>query len=211
MSQALGEPDVEIREAMAQISEIRQQMARTTVFRGYRSVPVAFSGCLAILAAGLQSVLLPQPTLTLSTYLALWLGTAVLSFVAAGTEMAYRFWRTERQLQRELTLLVVEQFLPCVVAGSMLTAVIVHFAPQQAWMLPGLWSVVYSLGIFASYRLLPPATFWVAVYYLLTGGVCLVAAQGIFALSPWTMAGTFGIGQLLAAALLYWNLERNHG
>lgn len=202
---------MELRDAMSQISEIRQQIARATMFRGYRSVPVAFSGFLAIAAAWLQGALLPSPTVAVGGYLALWIATAVVSFVAAGMEMAYRSWRAEQPLQRELTLLAIEQFLPSVVAGSMLTAVIVRTAPEQVWMLPGLWAVIYSLGIFASYRLLPAAVFWVAVYYLLTGGACLIFGQGQFALAPWTMATTFGVGQLLAAGVLYWNLERGHG
>ena len=36
-------------------------------------------------------------------------------------------------------------------------------------MLPGLWQVLYSLGIFASCRLLPRAIFGVAVFYLHRG------------------------------------------
>ena len=35
---------MELREALTQITEIRQQLARTEVFRGYRAMPVAFSG-----------------------------------------------------------------------------------------------------------------------------------------------------------------------
>ena len=48
------------------------------------------------------------------------------------------------------------------VAGGLLTFVLLHQAPQCLWMLPGLWCVFFSLGVFASYRLLPRATFWVA-------------------------------------------------
>jgi hypothetical protein len=136
-------------------------------------------------------------------------GSCFFSAVAAGIEMAYRHWKTDDRLQRELTLLAVEQFLPSIVAGSMVTAVIAYFAHEQSWMLPGLWSIFFGLGIFASHRLLPHATFWVATYYLLAGGVCLVTTQGSLALSPWTMMGTFGIGQFLAAAVLYWHLERH--
>lgn len=202
---------MELREAMAQISEIRLQMARTTVFRGYRSVPVAFSGLLAMSAAIIQAIVLPDPVSAIGSYLCLWMGAAVLSFVAAGIEMTYRTWRTDRPLQRELTLLAVEQFLPSMVAGAMLTFVIIRSAPGQVWMLPGLWAIVFSLGIFASYRLLPHATFWIALFYLVAGSMCLVVAQDDYALSPWTMGLTFGVGQLLAAAVLYWNLERRHG
>ncbi len=71
-------------------------------------------------------------------------------------------------------------------------------------MLPGLWSIVFGLGVFASYRLLPSATFWVATYYMIAGGVCLIIGQGPRALSPWLMVITFGVGQSIAAAILYW-------
>ena len=36
-------------------------------------------------------------------------------------------------------------------------------------MLPGLWQILFSLGVFASCRLLPRATFGVAVFYLVAG------------------------------------------
>ena len=39
---------MELREALTQITEIRLQMARTEVFRGYRAVPAAFSGAVAL-------------------------------------------------------------------------------------------------------------------------------------------------------------------
>ena len=69
---------------------------------------------------------------------------------------------------------------------------------------------MFSLGIFASCRLLPPVIVWAGVYYLFAGAVCLAFAQGDYALSPWAMGLPFGIGQLFTAALLYWTLERTH-
>ena len=75
--------------------------------------------------------------------------------------------------------------------------------------MPGLWQLLFSLGVFASFRLLPPATVWVALFYLASGTVCLTLREA--ALSPWAMGVPFGAGQLLAAAILYWALERNDG
>src|SRR5947208_2065187 len=46
-------------------------------------------------------------------------------------------------------------------------------------------------------------------YIELWTGVAL--AQCLHAYSPWAMALTFGVGQLLSAVVLYWNLERRHG
>lgn len=52
---------MELRDALTQISEIRSQLARTEVFRGYRAMPVAFSGVLAVAAACFQSALVHDP------------------------------------------------------------------------------------------------------------------------------------------------------
>ncbi len=60
--------------------------------------------------------------------------------------------------------------------------------------------------------MLPRACIWVAGYYLIAGLVALaLAAQNGFKYSPWQMAGTFGAGQLFAAGILYFTLERRHG
>jgi len=77
-------------------------------------------------------------------------------------------------------------------------------------LLPALWSIVFSLGVFACYRSIDSSIFLVAAYYLLAGMAILVLAPHERAFSPWVMAGTFATGQLLTAALLYWRLERNH-
>ena len=52
---------MELRDALTQISEIREQMARAEVFRGYRSVTVGFSGVVAFVAAALQPIVAPRP------------------------------------------------------------------------------------------------------------------------------------------------------
>jgi hypothetical protein len=110
-----------------------------------------------------------------------------------------------------MTGLAVEQFLPSVVVGALLTACIYRGAPQVAWTLPGLWSLIFALGIFASCRLLPRQVFWIALFYLLAGCVGLLWGQDSRAFSPWQMGITFGGGQLMSAAILYWVLERSDG
>ncbi len=201
---------MELREALTQIYEIRQQVARTEVFRGYRAATVALTGVLAILVAILQPLLVPQPVEHIHRYLTLWVTAALVSMTVTGLEMLWRCRNTHSSLTIMTTTLALGQFLPAVVAGGLLMAVLVLFARESLWMLPGLWSIMFSLGIFASVRLLPRATFWVATFYLMAGLMCLALAQGEAALSPWAMGIPFGVGQLLAAAVLYWTLERNN-
>ena len=199
---------MQLDEALRQISDIRQQMAQSEVFRGYRSLTVSFSGGLGLLAAALQPQWVPSPERDLGRYLLLWVGVAAIGSIVAGLEMGWRA-RAGSGLARQRTLLAVEQFLPCVLAGALVTLCIYRAAPQVAWMLPGLWSLIFGLGVFASYRLLPRPVFWIGCYYILCGCGCLLWGQEDGAFSPWQMGISFGGGQLLAAAILYWTLERN--
>ena len=74
-------------------------------------------------------------------------------------------------------------------------------------MLPGLWALIFSLGVFASCRFLPRQMFAVGLWYLVCGLVCLMMASGRRVLSPWEMGIPFGVGQLLVAAVLRYGFE----
>jgi hypothetical protein len=203
---------MELREALDQISEIRERMARGQVFRGYRSVTTAFTAVLAVLTSALQARFVADPKREVDVYLWLWCTAALLSLVVVGTEMAIRALRSGSALHRQMTLLAVDQFVPCLVAGALVTYAIGKFAGDTVWIMPGLWAVLFSLGVFASRRFLPRGIGIVAGYYLLAGLICLALGHhGRTALWPWTMAIVFGIGQSLAAGVLWWTLERNHG
>jgi hypothetical protein len=202
---------MELRGALTQITEIRLQLARTEVFRGYRAMPVAFSGGVAVLAALIQAATIPEPVAEIGPYLGLWIGAAVVSGMAAGLEMMIRARNAASPMTRELTWLALEQFCPSLIGGALVTIVLLRAAPESLWMLPGLWQIFYSLGIFASCRLLPRPTFWVAVFYLGSGLAVLASPHSERALSPWVMGIPFAAGQWLAAAVLYCTLERDHG
>lgn len=133
------------------------------MFRGYRAVPVAFSGLLALTVATFQSAWLGDPTAHVETYLALWVGAALLSMLATAVEMLLDNKRRRSPLALQTTWLALGQFMPSVVAGGLLLLVLTLHARESLWMLPGLWALLFSLGIFASYRLLPR--------HLLGGGV----------------------------------------
>jgi hypothetical protein len=200
---------MELHEALTQIAEIREGLARAELFRGYRAVPVAFSGMLAVFAAALQHFYVSDPAENLSAYLILWVGVAALSVCATGFEMLWSLHKSPSLLERQKTFVAIRQFLPCLVVGMVLMAVVMRWAPDSAWMLPGLWAMLFGLGIFASHRFLPQAVFWVGVFYLGAGAACLALAQGDNAFSPWAMGLPFGIGQLLCAAVL-WKSEAGH-
>src|SRR4051794_24699517 len=107
--------------ALDQISEIRRQMARGQVFRGYRAHTTALTGVLALIAAGLQPLLLPRPWANLPGYLFLWGGLAISSVAVFATELFIRCRRLASPLQNERTFEAIERFVPSLAAGALLT------------------------------------------------------------------------------------------
>ena len=202
--------DLKVERAISHISEIHGHLTQSQVYRGYRSVPVALTGTIAIAGA------IAQPHLVQSNdavaYVYFWCTVAVINLALSGStivvqylrDTAYRRWQARK---------AVGQFLPCLAAGAIVTGTIVTGAAIQSseWisLLPGLWSLLFALGIFASRPFLPRAIGFVALFYLVASGLLLRGAMSELSLSPWAMGATFGVGQLAAAVVLYWKIERS--
>jgi hypothetical protein len=191
-----------LHKALGDISSIRRQMAQSTQFRGYGPATMAATGGIALAAAAAQSVWVPDAANHIRAYLLIWLATAVLSAAVTGAQMYRRTRRIHSGLSDEMIHMAVEQFLPAVAAGFLLTAAIALYVPEVVWMLPGLWQVIYSLGVFSSCRFLPRPMNAAGVWYLFTGLTCIALGDGR-ALSPWTMGLAFCAGQLLVAGILF--------
>ncbi len=188
----------DLNKALGDISSIRQQVARSTEFRGYGPATLVATGGIAIVAAGLQAVWLPNPTNHIPVYLAIWVSTAILSAALIAVQTVTRSHRMHSGMADEMIKMAVEQFLPAAGAGALLTIVLVGSVPAALWMLPGLWQITFSLGVFSSCRFLPRPMAAAGAWYLLTGLTCIALADGR-ALSPWTMGVSYGVGQLLVA------------
>lgn len=193
----------DLQQALSEIHSIRNQVARGTEFRGYGPASIALSGVLAMVVAAAQAQWMTKHRKTdLTMWLAVWAGTAAVSVLLTGIETFARARRVHLGFAREMVQSAVEQFLPAMMVGFLLTVVMMRVAPQECWMLPGLWQLIFSLGVFASCRFLPRQMFAVGVWYLAAGLFCLVAASAARTLSPWMMGIPFGVGQLLVAAVL---------
>jgi hypothetical protein len=192
----------DLNKALGDISSIRRQMARSTEFRGYGPATLAATGVLACLAAGAQAVWLPNPANHILSYLGIWISTAIISATLIGVQTVTRAHRMHSGMADEMIHMAVEQFLPSAGAGALLTLVLVRSVPSAIWMLPGLWQVTFSLGVFSSCRFLPRPMVAAGAWYLLTGLTCIALAD-YRALSPWTMGIAYGAGQMLVAAVLF--------
>jgi hypothetical protein len=196
----------DLNKALGDISSIRRQVARSTEFRGYGPATLAATGGIAILAAAAQALFLPDPVNRIPAYLAIWISTALVSFALIGVQTVTRAHRMHSGMADEMIRMAVEQFLPAAGVGALMTIVLVRFAPSVLWMLPGLWQVIFSLGVFSSCRFLPRLIVAAGVWYLLTGLICITLAD-TRALSPWVMGIPFGAGQLLVAGILFFTAQ----
>jgi hypothetical protein len=201
----------DLQRALADISAIRDQIARGTVFRGYGPAALAATGVLALVSALVQAQWISDPLRDVDAYLALWVATAALAVLIVGGEAVRRSRREHDGLADDMLRAAAEQFLPAGAAGVLLTAVLVRQAPASLWMLPGLWQVLFSLGVFASCRSLPRPMIAVAIWYLAAGLACLAWSTGAYALSPWAMGVPFFVGQMLAAILLKFSIGVGDG
>jgi hypothetical protein len=191
----------DLHQALGDISSIRRQMAQSTQFRGYGPATLAATGVIAVLAASAQAIWLPDPANHIPAFLSLWLSTAVLSAALTGVQMYSRTRRMHSGLSNEMIRMAVQQFLPAVGTGLLVSFVLAQLVPAVFWMLPGLWQVIFSLGIFSSCRFLPRLMIVAGAWYLLSGLVCIALGDSR-ALAPWTMGLGFGAGQSLVAGIL---------
>jgi uncharacterized membrane protein HdeD (DUF308 family) len=193
--------------ALSQIADIHQQLAKGEVYRGYRSLPVAASGLIGFGAAWLQPpVLGARDPVTFVVY---WSAVAACAAFVGGSEIIYNYVVHEDRAARRRTRQVVGQFMPGLLAGTIVTVTFVRRSAALVPLLPGLWAICFGIGIFASRPYLPRAAGWIALFYFVAGTALLAIPAADGQLHGWWVGATFGTGQLLAAVVLYWNLERS--
>ena len=187
--------------ALADIVEIKSRLAQSSEFLGLGPAALASSGILAFAVAALQSVL--PGSADPMAYIAGWVLTAIVAVALIGAEMLRRAQRHHAGLADQMIREAVLNFVPAGVAGAALLAFFARFAPEQLWLVPGLWLILVSLGIFAAARSLPRAIALAGAWYLLSGFTVLLFAAGDHSLSPWHMGLPFAIGQLLVAGIVH--------
>jgi hypothetical protein len=187
---------LDVHQALTQIAEIHRHLDRTEYYRGYRSPTMALTAVVAIAGAALQPYVHVD-------FVRWWVALAAFNALLVLGEIAFHYRLLSSRLQ-SLSRRVLGQFVPCLAAGGLLTLAWCGRLEGDPTLLPGLWCLFFSMGIFASRPYLPHGVGWVGLYYLMAGGTLLANAS----LNPWAMGGTFGLGQALLALTLYWNLER---
>jgi hypothetical protein len=190
----------DLNQALVDIREIRRQMAEATEFRGYGPLTLFGTAVAALAAGAAQAYWVPDPANHPAQYVALWLATGVFSAGLIAMQMLTRANRLHSGMADEMIRMAVAQFLPATVAGAILPFVLLHAAPGAMWMLPGLWQIIFALGVFASCRCLPRAMYLAGAWFLFTGLVCVSVGDGRV-LAPAAMAVPYGLGMAMVAGI----------
>jgi len=198
---------MEIHRALDQISEIHEQLAKGEIYRGFRSVPVAASGLLALAAP----VAADRFGVATSDWrlVAFWSVVAALGMLLSSSGIASNYALRNTERERRLTRRVAGQMIPCLFSGVLVAAAFLAAGAPLTY-LPGLWAILFGLGVFSARPYLPRMVGWVALGYLVAGFHLLLLGWRRPDLLSWGMGLTFGVGQLVSALVLYWNLERNN-
>ncbi len=196
----------DLNQALVDIREIRRQMAQATEFRGYGPLTLFATAIFALIAGEAQAYWVPEPANHPTQYVALWLATGIFSAALIVVQMLTRANRLHSGMADEMIRMAVAQFLPAAIVGGILPFVLLHAAPGALWMLPGLWQIVFSLGVFASCRCLPRPMYLAGAWFLFTGLVC-IALGDARALAPAAMAVPYVAGMALVAGIHHFSAK----
>ena len=197
----------DIDNALAGITDIRNQIALGRMFRGFGPAVIALTGLFATMLTTAQ---LLWPSALAATDMALlgwWMFAAVLCVIIIGIEMFALSRRFHGGLAGSMIANVVQSFLPVGAAGAVIALILLMNAPALAWCLPGLWQILIAIGIFGSLKFLPKAVVFAGSWYFLAGSIVLLLGSQNQSLSPLFMGIPFTVGQAVMALILFKTLE----
>ncbi len=187
---------MDVTQALNSLSEIREKLSQSQIYRGYRPLTVALTGVFAIFGGWLSQQSPPA---------IVWPAVAIVCLALVGGEMAYDYLCNFSRHQQHMARKVLHQFLPGLMLGAGWTVVWLQGGHSQTF-LPAVWSLCYSHCLFASRPYLPVGVGYVALFY----GLCAMALSTPLAMTRFNlgMTLTFALGQGLLALILYCNHPR---
>ncbi|MEO1456696.1 MAG: hypothetical protein AAFV49_03895 [Pseudomonadota bacterium] len=188
----------DIDDALAEIASVRQQMARRTTFRGFGPQVLILTAVLAVGAGIAQS---PVAGGSVKGFIAWWSFVAAMSVGLIAAVAWHRARVFHDALAHSICATTALAFLPAGIAGAALALAVARVFPEAAPIIPGLWQVTLSLGVFAAAPSLPAGMRLVAGWYLISGVVCVLLAEPGGVPAPLMMALPFAIGQTIAASV----------
>ena len=147
-------------DALSQIEAIHDHLTKTEVYRGVQVSSVAAAGLLGLAAAAAQPWI--PGTEDPFGFLQYWVIVAVVCGLFPGSSGLYAYLYQEDEYEQRATRRLVGQFFPCLMAGIVVTVALMRENPELIHLLPGLWALLFGLGLLAARPYLPRAIGWVS-------------------------------------------------
>lgn len=191
-----------IHDALGQVRKMQELILSKRNFRGYSGTARVLGGVSAL--AGAAFIYFLPVSHNPNSHLLVWGSVLCVSLILNYGALAWWFFfggEAERNLQK---LLPAVDALPPLGVGAILTfALVLH---HQYALLFGVWMMLYGL-VHLSYRMsLPGENYFVGIFYILCGTVCLFIFNDFY--NPWPMGITFFIGELVGGFVLRVNRKR---
>lgn len=183
--------------ALDDLAEIRAQVLRSEVYRGYRARTCLLLAVTVLAAAALDAARgAPRPPAAFAAY---WSATALLCALVAAVDVVLGARARGETPRRTLTTSL--QLAPALVVGAALPWLLLDVGERGVALLPGLWCACFGLGLFAALPYLPRAILGVALAYV-AAGLALAATAPPGPPSPWAVGVPFAVGQAATALAL---------
>lgn len=191
---------MEVRQALADLAEVRGRLAGAQRFEGYSGWAAVTSGMAAVVAGLAQWKFAPHPQAAQhDLYLTIWLVCLLVALaINYGAILAWRLRNSNAYARAQMRTVGIT-ILPAIAAGGVLTTALVQ--RDLFTLLPGTWCAVYALGLFASRAMVPRNVTWIAVLFGIAASALLLV-PGIDPLAWWVMPLTFGFGQIAIGAIV---------
>jgi predicted phage tail protein len=178
--------------AMDNLRYIRETMERATPFTG-----ISGRGEMAIGATALAACLIAAQQPTFKSWLAIWLAEGLISLLIAGWSMDRKARATQVPLFSGSGRKAVFSLAPPVIAGGLLTIVLVRAGMVDA--IPGVWLLLYGTGVITGGMFSVRAVPAMGLCFMILGAIALFSPRF---LADWFMAVGFGGLHLLFGAII---------
>jgi hypothetical protein len=178
--------------AMDNLRYIRETMERATPFTG-----ISGRGEMAIGVTALAASLIAAQQTTFNSWVAIWLAEALISLLIAGWSMDRKARAAQVPLFSGSGRKAVFSLAPPVIAGGLLTIVLVRAGLPTA--IPGVWLLLYGTGVITGGMFSVRAVPAMGLCFMILGAVALFCPP---AFANWFMAAGFGGLHLLFGAII---------
>ena len=201
----------EVEQAIAQIADIRAQLAASTRFRGYAPEAVGVVALLSLMITVMQVFWPESYAANDQQYVLIWSLMMGGGCLLIGGEAILRTRRTRDCMAHPMLISAMRIIAPAIVIAAAVPAAVLIYAPQASWFVPGIWQMLIGLVAFASYSTMPRNIIWGAAWFLCSGAVGLFLAGAQGGLTPLVAGVPFVIGHFGMAWILRERKERVHG